>query len=163
MQRLLFLLLSISLLSACQADNDAVPQTDSEEAFAELQARGQVAMGVDQYASRHLFDALPDGGRIELQQEAGDAEAVETIRKHLREIAVQFKSGDFRLPSFVHDHEVPGTKVMTEKQSLITYTYSDLPAGGQVRITTEDEEAIRAIHEFMEFQRQDHRAGGHEH
>jgi hypothetical protein len=34
--------------------------------FAVVQARGRVAMGVDQYTSTHLFQPLSDGGRIEL-------------------------------------------------------------------------------------------------
>ncbi len=41
---------------------------DSDSGFAALQARGKVVMGVDQYASVHRFDALPDGGRIELRR-----------------------------------------------------------------------------------------------
>jgi hypothetical protein len=45
----------------------------------------------------------------------------------------------------------------------IRYTYSELPLGGQVQVTTRDEEALRAIHEFLAFQRHDHRAGGHAH
>ena len=35
-----------------------------------------------------------------------------------------------------------------------------LPGGGEVRISSKDPEAIRAIHAFMAFQRGDHRAGG---
>jgi hypothetical protein len=59
--------------------------------------------------------------------------------------------------------EVPGTAVMAQKKERIRYTYSELPLGGQVQITTTDEEALRAIHEFLAFQRHDHRAGGHAH
>ena len=46
----------------------------NDSAFAALQQRGKTAMGVDQYASRHQFEALPDGGRIVLQQPGGDSE-----------------------------------------------------------------------------------------
>jgi hypothetical protein len=52
---------------------------------------------------------------------------------------------------------------MAQKKERIRYTYSELPLGGQVQITTTDEEALRAIHEFLAFQRHDHRAGGHAH
>lgn len=131
--------------------------------FAELQTRGQEAMGVDQYTSTHLFDALPDGGRIELQRDVDDPEGVSTIRRHLQEIAIRFRQGDFTIPGFVHAQQVPGTDTMARLASRIEYSYSDLPQGGEVRIRTDDAEAVEAIHEFMAFQRMDHRASGHAH
>ena len=36
-------------------------------------------------------------------------------------------------------------------------------AGAQVRILTPDAESIAAVHEFLAFQRMDHRAMGHDH
>jgi hypothetical protein len=131
-----------------------------DSAFAALQERGKVAMGVDQYTSVHLFDALPDGGRIELQRPAGDSADVRQIREHLQEIARMFSKGDFSTPQFVHMRDVPGTRVMATKKAAIRYVYSSLPMGGEVRMTTRDPEALAAIHEFMAFQRGDHRAGG---
>jgi hypothetical protein len=137
-------------------------QRDADSAFAAMQRRGADAraMGVDQYTSVHQFDALPDGGRIELQRDVDDSAGVAQIRKHLREIAAAFKQGDFRTPAFVHDHQVPGTIVMAAKREAITYTVHDLPRGGEVRIVTHDSEALAAIHEFIAFQRHDHHAGG---
>jgi predicted lipid-binding transport protein (Tim44 family) len=134
------------------------PKPDS--AFAALQARGGQAMGVDQYTSTHRFDALPDGGRIELQRDTDDAEGVATIRAHLRSIADAFARGDFATPAFVHAGTVPGTEVMAARRAAIRYEYRDLPRGGELRIVTADAEAVRAIHAFMAFQRGDHRAGG---
>ena len=141
------------------APGHAAASTDST--FAALQVRGHEAMGVDQYTSTHLFDALPDGGRIELQRDADDPAGVAEIRRHLREIARAFQAGDFSTPVFVHDRPVPGTDVMAAKREAITYTYRDLPRGGEVRLFTSDPEALAAIHAFMAFQRQDHRTGGH--
>jgi hypothetical protein len=134
----------------------------ADSAFAAVQARGADprAMGVDQYTSAHQFDALPDGGRIELQRAVEDPAGVAQIRRHLREIAAAFTAGDFQTPAFVHTQQVPGTAVMAAKRSAITYTARDLPRGGEVRITTHDPEALRAIHAFIAFQRQDHHAGG---
>jgi len=117
-------------------------------------------MGVDQNTSTHLFDALPDGGRIELQRDVDDPAGVQEIRMHLREVARAFEAGDFSTPAFVHMQQVPGTSVMAAKRGTISYTYRDLPSGGELRIVTKDREAIDAIHEFMAFQRHDHRAGG---
>jgi hypothetical protein len=136
---------------------------DTGSAFAALQKRGMQAMGVDQYTSTHQFDALPDGGRIELQRDVDDTAGVAQIQRHLREITKAFAAGDFSTPAFVHMQDVPGTKVMAAKRGVISYTYRDLPRGGEVRIVTTDPQALEAIREFMAFQRLDHRAGGVDH
>lgn len=140
------------------ADSAAV-----DTAFAALQARGHEHMGVDQYTSTHRFDALPDGGRIELRRDTGDARDIATIRSHLRGIAEAFAAGDFGTPAAVHARAVPGTEVMAARRTLIRYTYRDLPRGGEVRIVTADPQALVAIHAFVAFQREDHRAGGASH
>ena len=167
MNRILFVPLLALPLAACEARTEAEstgnePLTDS--AFAELQDRGAAAtaMGVDQYTSVHRFDDLPDGGRIELQRAVDDSAGVEQIRAHLRHVASAFSQGDFSIPGFVHDRaEVPGASVMREKRAAIAYDFRELPRGGEVRIRTEDPAALQAVHEFMAFQRGDHRAGGH--
>ena len=136
----------------------------ADSAFAELQERGASAeaMGVDQYTSTHVFEDLPDGGRIELQRDADDPAGVEQIRSHLRHIAGRFAEGDFSIPGFVHDvDEVPGTDVMSRKADVISYEAGELPRGAELRIRTDDDEAVRAIHAFLAFQRSDHRTEGH--
>jgi len=142
---------------------DGSTASDEETGFAELQARGAEGMGVDQYASTHLFDALDDGGRIELQYHHDDPDAIETIRNHLREIEVAFSAGDFSTPAFVHAREVPGTDVMAARRNHIAYSFEELERGGALRIVTTDPQALAAIREFMAFQRDDHRAGGVDH
>jgi hypothetical protein len=132
-----------------------------DQAFAGVQARGETAMGVDQYTSSHRFEPLPDGGRIVLQRDADDSAGAAVIRTHMARIAAAFAAGDFRLPGFVHAREVPGTEVMATRHSVIGYTADTLPRGGLVRIRTTDPEAVRAVHEFLAFQRADHRAGNH--
>jgi hypothetical protein len=117
-------------------------------------------MGVDQYTSAHRFDALPDGGRIELQRAADDSAGIAQIRRHLRGIATAFAAGDFRTPAFVHMQEVPGATVMAARRAAIAYAVRDLPRGAEVRITTHEAEALAAVHAFIAFQRRDHRAGG---
>ena len=47
--------------------------TTPDSGFAGVQARGEVAMGVNQYTSSHVFEPLADGGRIELQRNANDS------------------------------------------------------------------------------------------
>ena len=159
MYRISVSILAILLLPmALRGQKAPTPKHDS--AFAAMQQRGQMAMGVDQYTSTHHFDALSDGGRIELQRDVDDSAGVARIRAHMREIGRAFKAGDFSTPAMVHLREVPGAKVMAERRSLITYEPRDLPRGAELYIRTSDAEARRAIHEFMAFQRGEHHATG---
>lgn len=159
MRRLLILSLCIGAAGCAKPDERASGSAPSDSAFAAVQARGNTAMGVDQYTSAHVFEPLPDGGRIVLQREVDDAVGVATIRAHMADIARRFASGDFSLPGFVHAQAVPGIAIMAEQRAVIKYVADTLPRGGEVRIRTADAGAIAAIHEFLAFQRQDHRAG----
>jgi hypothetical protein len=132
-----------------------------DTSFKAMQARGGVAMGVDQYTSIHKFDDLPDGGRIELQRDRNDSAGVHAIRAHIHAIADAFTNGDFSTPELVHMKEVPGTNVMAAKRAQIHYTPKALPRGAELRITTSDPAAIKAVHQFLAFQRGEHHAGGH--
>jgi hypothetical protein len=156
---------AVAFLTACHAGEAgarrAVGVADS--GFAGVQRRGAVVMGVNQYTSRHVFEPLPDGGRIELQRSVDDSAGAAQIRRHMQMIARQFAAGDFRLPGIVHDREVPGTRVMAERRAAINYTVESLPRGGAVRVRTSDPVAVQAIHDFLAFQRQDHHASaGHD-
>ena len=142
----------------------AAPLAAQDSAFHAMQQRGHAAMGVDQYTSYHQFDDLPDGGRIALQRDLADAAGVATIRAHLRHIAAAFAQGDFALPGFVHATDVPGTAVMAAQRAAIRYEFHALPGGGEVRITTRNPQALSAVHQFLAFQRSEHRvASPHAH
>jgi hypothetical protein len=130
----------------------------SDSAFDAMRGRGLMAMGVDQTTSTHHFTPLPDGGLVQLERDVDDSAGVAQIQQHLRGIARAFASGDFSTPMFVHMLDVPGTAVMAAKRAVITYSVTDLPRGGALRIVTHDRDAIQAIHEFLAFQRSDHRA-----
>jgi hypothetical protein len=143
-------------------DSSAAIARRSDPAFAAMQERGAMAMGVDQYTSTHTFEALPDGGRITLVRDTADTLGVRQIRAHLALIEHAFQAGDFSTPEFVHMRMMPGTAVMAQKRDVIAYAYRDLPGGGELRMTTRDSAAIAAIHEFMAAQRGEHHAGGME-
>jgi len=144
------------ILCACGRARD-------EKDFAAIQERGRMVMGVDQYTSAHVFEDLPDGGRIVLERErATDTSGVATIRLHMRDIAASFRAGDFTKPFQVHAQVVPGTAVMSAHRAAITYDAIDGPRGGEVRIRSGDPAAVAAIHEFLAFQRSGHHAAGHE-
>ncbi len=164
MRLLLQVPLWLTLLS-CVGDS---PDAGSREAavknsaFAGVQARGAVAMGVNQYTSRHVFQPFADGGRIELQREVDDSVGVAQIRAHMHQIAARFAAGDFGVPGYVHAHTVPGTAVMAAKKTTITYTVESLPRGAAVRVRSADAGTVHAIHEFLAFQRRDHHAADHQ-
>src|SRR5438094_9446233 len=148
------LVIALTLFVASSGLGAQVPRRTREtaahdSAFRAKQERGKLAMGVDQYTSTHHFDALANGGRIELQRDVNDSESVARIRQHMREIARAFQSGDFSTPTMVHLRDVPGARVMAAKRAVISYEQRDLPRAAELRITTDDAEAQRAIHEFM--------------
>ncbi len=141
------------VVTACKRSNDD---------FAAMQSRGAHVMGVDQYTSVHVFEDLPDGGRVVLDRDdAADTVAIATIRAHMRDIQAAFRAGDFTKPFQVHAQTVPGTTVMRERRAAISYEAIDRPRGGEVRIASRDSAAVRAIHEFLAFQREQHHAAAH--
>ena len=120
-------------------------------------------MGVDQYTSAHVFEDLPDGGRIILERDdPQDAAGIATIRRHMQTIAVAFRAGDFAKPFQVHAQAVPGTAVMAARRAAISYAVVERPRGGEVRLSSSDPLAIAAIHQFLAFQRSAHHAAAHE-
>jgi len=146
----------IALVGACQRSND-------KHDFAAMQSRGEHVMGVNQYISAHVFEDLPDGGRVVLDRaDAADTVDIARIRAHMRDIEAAFRASDFSKPFAVHAQTVPGTAVMTARRDAISYTAIERPRGGEVRITSGDPIAVAAIHEFLAFQREQHHAGGHE-
>lgn len=127
-----------------------------------MQSRGEHVMGVNQYSSAHVFEDLPDGGRVVLDRDdASDTAAIATIRAHMRDIAAAFRAGDFTKPFEVHAQNVPGTDVMRARRARISYEAIDRPRGGEVRIRSGDPPAVAAIHQFLAFQRGAHHAAGH--
>jgi len=151
----LSLTLGVILLVACGRSRDA-------DDFSAMQMRGEHVMGVNQYTSAHVFEDLPNGGRIVLERaDAADTADIKRIRAHMREIADAFRAGDFTKPFEVHAQTVPGTDVLAQKRSAISYEVSDRPRGGEVRITTSDPAAVAAVHDFLAFQRGAHHAAAH--
>ena len=135
-------------------------QTASDQHAAGVDARGDHAMGFSHEKSAHHFHLLPDGGTIEVvADDAKDAATRDEIRMHLSHIAKMFIDGDFQVPMFIHDTTPPGVPMMMSKRSAITYAFEPTTNGGQVRIASADPEAVKAIHEFLAFQIDDHRTG----
>jgi hypothetical protein len=125
-----------------------------------VEKHGDQAMGFSHDKTTHHFRIYTDGGAIEVTvNEAKDDANIQAIRSHLKHIAGMFSDNNFSIPMFVHDQVPPGVPVMTEKQAEITYSYEELPAGGRVRIKTTNPDALKAVHDFLRFQIEDHHTG----
>lgn len=138
---------------ANQSDAHAQHHTSMNE-------RGDHAMGFSQTKTTHHFRLTREGGVIEVSANDGkDAESRDQIRMHLAHIAVLFKQGDFSKPMFTHGNVPPGVPVMTQLKAEIGYVYAETEHGGNVRIMTNNAEALKAIYEFLRFQIKDHETG----
>ena len=127
---------------------------------ADVQKHGDEAMGFPHNKTTHHFRLYASGGAIEATaNESSDAENIQAIRGHMTHIVALFSKGDFSIPMFVHDEVPPGVPVMKEKRTEISYTVEEQPAGATVRIRTTNPEALKAVHDFLRFQIEDHHTG----
>jgi len=123
-------------------------------------ARGNNAMELNQEKTTHHFKLLPDGGAIEVTaNDPSDVATRDAIRQHVAKIAAMFAQGDFSIPMLVHGQKPVGVDLMTRLKSAIYYTAENLPDGGRVQIATENAEALKAVHQFLRFQIQEHKTG----
>jgi hypothetical protein len=135
-------------------------QGTSDQHAAGVDMRGDHAMGFSHDAAVHHFTLLSDGGIIEVDSKADHDDGTrDQIRMHLTHIAAMFSANDFDVPMFIHNTVPPGVPIMKEKHDAITYTFQPTDRGGQVRITTHDPGALKAVHDFLDFQIVDHRTG----
>ena len=135
-------------------------QETSDPHASGVDTRGDHAMGFSHETSTHHFRLLPDGGAIEVTANSpNDKISRDEIRSHLSHIARMFTNGNFQVPMFIHDTVPPGVPAMKSKGANIAYVFEPIPNGGRVRIKTTDAEALRAVHQFLTFQIDDHRTG----
>ena len=144
--------------------SDQAKAADHSEGHAahldEVNARGAQAMGFSQAATTHHFLLSPEGGSIQVEaNESNDKANRERIREHLKHIAGMFSAGNFNIPMLVHNQVPPGVMTMEQLKGKITFTYEETGQGGRVRISTNDREALAAVHEFLRFQIKDHQTG----
>jgi hypothetical protein len=122
--------------------------------------RGDFITGFSHAKTAHHFRLKDDGGVIEVMAISIDDEASrDQIRRHLKRIAEMFSEGDFSAPMFIHGQTPPGVETMKQSKAEIKYQYEESDRGAKVRITTANPESVKAVHEFLRFQIQDHRTG----
>lgn len=135
------------------------PSADEQHATG-VDKRGDHAMGFSHETTAHHFTLLPDGGVIAVDTKAEHDDATrDQIRTHLTHIAVMFSANNFEVPMLIHDRIPPGVPIMKQRGAEISYTFQPTEHGAQVRIRTLDPEALKAVHEFLTFQIEDHRTG----
>ncbi len=157
MQSALRLLTAIVfLLGSALGQSQAAPKEPDHD----LMHRGNQGMGFAQDKTTHHFFLLADGGVIQVTaKDADDKASIEQIRMHLRHVSRAFQSGDFNIPGFVHDQTPPGVPVMTKLKDKIHYTYEGVKQGGRVVISSNNADAVKAVHNFLRFQITEHKTG----
>ncbi len=158
----LFLLLTLGVVlvsitfSQEQSNKHSMHPTNQDD----MNKRGDKVMGFDHTRTTHHFVLTKTGGAIEVSaNSAEDSESRDQIRKHLSHIAMMFAEGNFKAPILIHDQNPPGVPVMQRLKSDIEYSFEKTDSGGRVRISTSNDEALRAIHDFLRFQIKEHNTG----
>ena len=132
----------------------------SDMADEQMNKRGDHVMGFDHTKTTHHFKLQESGGSIEVTANSSDdVQSSEQIRMHLKHIAKMFADGNFNAPMLIHDQTPPGVPVMQELKGEIKYNYEEIDRGAAVRISTDNPNALKAIHEFLRFQIKEHKTG----
>jgi len=154
-------ILAVFLISIqVYADDDMASCPHHAEHQKQVDERGDRVMGFDHMKTSHHFLLKDNGGVIVAEaNDSNDKDSIAKIRMHFSEIAESFSRGDFSMPQEIHGRVPPGVPEMTELKDKISYTFHESEKGGEVQITTQDERALKAIHEFLRFQIEDHHTG----
>jgi len=159
----LFLVASVSSAGAQQGSADQKDPHAScpmHDAHMQMNERGEKGMGFSQTATTHHFLLNSSGGVIQVEVKGGSDDSDKSgIRMHLTHIAQAFEDGDFDIPMFVHETVPPGVPKMKKLRQEIRYSFEKTPNGGEVVISSDDKEAVAAIHRFLRFQIVEHKTG----
>ncbi len=148
----------IAVSAAAQEHQHDMSQHAAHQA--EVNARGEKAMGFSQTATTHHFALLPDGGYVQVAANSkDDTKSIEQIRAHLADIQKRFAAGDFSASELTHGKVPPGVEQMQKLKGDITYNVQQIESGGRLRLASKNEKAVAAIHQFLKFQIEDHGTG----
>ena len=152
----LITLLCVSVNGQQQKPDKAMSQHQMDE----MNKRGDKHMGFDHLKTTHHFFLAKDGGSIQVEaNDVKDTDSRDQIRRHLRHITMMFSEGNFEVPMLIHDQTPPGTEVMKQLKNEISYEFIEAERGGSIKISTTNEQAKKAIHEFLKFQITEHKTG----
>ena len=154
------LLLPTILLMTLSLQARQATQESPSDHHAGVTSRGDQAMGFSHEKTTHHFRLFKDGGAIEVQaNDPADNTSRDEIRTHLSHIAEMFAEGNLNVPMFIHDTTPPGAPVMEKRHDLIHYKFQPTDTGARVSIRTADQQALKAVHEFLRFQIAEHHTG----
>ncbi len=135
-------------------------QESPAEHHDQMMKHGEMAMGFSQAKATHHFHLSASGGSIEVQtNEPSDTASREHIRRHLQEISKAFAAGDFSSPMLTHGKVPPRVAEMQRSKANLSYSYVETDRGGKVLISAANPEALKAVHEFLRFQIEEHQTG----
>lgn len=150
--RLAVLLAVIALIVAACGEATADRQ-------AEVAERGAEVMPFDLDATTHRFTKTSDGGvQTVTADDPSDQTQVRLVREHLLVERDMFASGDYDDPARIHGMDMPGVAELRAGYQRIDVSYSDVPAGAELRYTTNDTDLVKAIHAWFDRQVTDHGA-----
>jgi hypothetical protein len=157
-------MLTIVTVKAYQQEKKSSPNQPmngmSDMQNEKMNERGDHVMGFDHKKTTHHFLLRSDGGSIEVAANSPqDTESRDQIRMHLGHIAKMFAAGNFKAPMLIHDQVPPGVPVMEKLKSDIQYNFQETENGARIRISTDNSQALEAIHDFLRFQIKEHKTG----
>lgn len=116
-------------------------------------------MPFDMSKTVHVFKMTEFGGvQSVLARNPSDTDQIALIRQHLKHEAEKFRRGDYSDPTQLHGADMPGLAELQASPSAVEVSYSELPAGGQLRFETHDLRHLTAIHRWFGAQLSEHGA-----
>ena len=149
--------LAVALVAYGQQENK---QESPAEHHCQMMKHGEMAMGFSQVKTTHHFQLTASGGVIEVQtNDPADTTTRDQIRQHLQGISKAFAQGDFSSPMMTHGKTPPGVPEMQRLKGDLSYKYFETDRGGKVLISAANPETLKAVHEFLRFQIEEHQTG----
>ncbi|MGY6274644.1 aspartate carbamoyltransferase [Methylomonas sp. MgM2] len=104
------------------------------------------------------FAKTANGGVMQIVAKAdADAEQIKLIQQYLRQTAAEYSQNDFSSTERFHGSDMPGlARMKTAKQGEIKYEYKALPNGAQIRFSTVSPQLLRALHDWIAAQIEEH-------
>ncbi len=119
--------------------------------------RGARVMPFSLNATRHVFEASPEGGTQHVvAKDASDARSIRLIRRHLREEAAAFSRGDFADPAAIHGDDIPGLQALRAGYQDIDVRYRELADGAEIAYATTKADLAAAVRAWFDAQLRDH-------
>lgn len=154
------MILASLLASGVAQDKPAQDKESEHKHHKDVVDKGDHVMGFSHDKATHHFRLYADGGAIEVEaNNAKDTATRDAVQGHFSHIAKMFAEGDFTAPILIHSQNPPGSATMKRLREKIDYRLHNTGSGARIRITTQNPEALKAIHEFLRFQISEHETG----